>query len=282
MNRESFARDASVKSFIEWFGSKLDRPNSFVHSYNSLRPRREWHCDSIFSAYEGYSWPYCFKDPINRQTLRGETFEASERTLAELSIGLRKSVYDQDVDHSQKYCLAILEWGGVLPNNNNRILNLGASLPKYLLDVQHRLNPSVFHFAGKYDDIIMNAGFTKIYSLLIDDFIIYDGRVGAALGLLVRKYCEQLNLPCIPPLLRFAYGKARNSARRDPSSSRYNFPVLANSSSKHTQNNLKANWLLKEVVETKQSKFNLLQPSKQLRALESALFMIGYDVTNYQ
>ena len=37
----------------------------------------------------------------------------------------------------------------------------------------------------------MNSGFTKIYSLYIDDFIIYDSRVGAALGFLVRCYCEE-------------------------------------------------------------------------------------------
>lgn len=282
MNKESFVNDASIKPFILWIGDKLDRSESFVHSYQSLRSRREWHCDSIYSAYEGYSWPFCYKDPINRQTLRGETFEESERALAELSTGLRKSVNDQNALSCQKYCIAILEWGGVLANNNNRILNFGDKLPEYLRDVQRKINPAIFHSTGDFQEITMNAGFTKIYSLLINDFIIYDGRVGAALGLLVRRYCEQFDLPFIPPLLRFAYGKARNSNRRDPSSHRFIFPVLANSWPKHTDNNIRANWLLKEVIETRKSKFNLLPPSKRLRALESALFMIGYDVTHCQ
>ena len=41
----------------------------------------------------------------------------------------------------------------------------------------------------------MNAGFVKIYSLLCDDCVIYDGRVGAALGLLTRQFCEATGSP---------------------------------------------------------------------------------------
>ena len=35
----------------------------------------------------------------------------------------------------------------------------------------------------------MNSGWTKVYALMLDDFPIYDGRVGAAMGYLVRRYC---------------------------------------------------------------------------------------------
>jgi len=150
-------------------------------------------------------------------------------------------------------------------------------------DVRRRLDPSEFVTNCHYADIIMNSGFTKIYSLLIDDFIIYDGRVGAALGLLVRKYCEENALPTVPPKLLFAYGNARTTSyqpdnRRNPGTTLHRFPALTNSSPKHIENNLRRNWLLKEVLESCNSKFNVLHPSFQLRALESALFMIGYNV----
>lgn len=279
MNRKSFVADTSVKEFVKWFGLKLDKPQAFIHSCTSKRTKTEWHCDSIYSAYEKYHWPFYCKDPVSGKTLRGETYQESERTLTQLSSGLRKSVRENDAVNTQVYCLATLEWGGVLPKNQKKILEKGDDIPKYLEAVRHRLTPSEFDTRGNYDDITMNSGFTKIYSLLIDDFIIYDGRVGAALGLLVRRYCEEYNLPNIPPLLSFAYGNARGSDRRNPSTKKYVFPVLTNSWAKHTQNNLKANWLLREVLETCNSRFNLLPPSKQLRALESALFMIGYDVT---
>ena len=55
-------------------------------------------------------------------------------------------------------------------------------------------------------DIIMNSGFTKIYSLIVQDFIIYDSRVGAALGLLIKCFCEDKQKEKIPEELRFAWG----------------------------------------------------------------------------
>ena len=43
------------------------------------------------------------------------------------------------------------------------------------------------------------------------------------------------------------------------------------------ENNLKANWLLKEVL-SYPSAFKNIPEQRQLRALEAALFMIGYEV----
>ena len=37
----------------------------------------------------------------------------------------------------------------------------------------------------------MNAGWTKVYALMLDGFPIYDGRVGAAMGYLVQQYCTR-------------------------------------------------------------------------------------------
>ena len=62
----------------------------------------------------------------------------------------------------------------------------------------------------KDEIIIMNSGFTKIYSLYINDFIIYDSRVGAALCYLVKLYCIEQKQGGVPSLLKFAYGDARN------------------------------------------------------------------------
>lgn len=278
MNRRKFIEDSSVKAFVKWLGLKLDKPQSFIHSYTLQKQKKKWNCDSIYSAYENYLWQFKCHDPITNKILQGKTFEESEQTLSLLSSRLRKSVREDDAECTRLHCISILEWGGVLPKNQDKILEKGDDLPKYLEGVKRRLNPSEFDTEEKYDDIIMNSGFTKIYSLLIDDFVIYDGRVGAALGLLVRRYCEEYNLPDIPDLLDFAYGNARGSTRRNPSTDRYRFSILSNSWAKHTENNLRGNWLLKEIIETCNSKFNLLHPSKQLRALESALFMIGYDV----
>lgn len=283
MDKLEFLKSPSVKDFVKWLGFKLDKPKSFMHLYTMKRGNKAWSCDSIYSAYERYHWPFKCADPVTGKHLIGQTFEENQRTLSRLSEGLRQSVKEKDSERARQHCLSILDWGGVLPKNRGKIVNLGNDLPKYLDDVRRRLDPSGFDTNSNYADIIMNSGFTKIYSLLIDDFIIYDGRVGAALGLLVRKYCEENNLPNVPPKLLFAYGNARTTSyqpvnRRNPGTKRHQFPVLTNSSPKHIENNLRGNWLLKEVLEICNSKFNVLHPSIQLRALESALFMIGYEV----
>jgi hypothetical protein len=133
----------------------------------------------------------------------------------------------------------------------------------------------------------MNSGFTKIYSLYIDDFIIYDGRVGAALGLLVRMFCEDSKFKAVPVELAFAWGKGKESIyqnscenRRNPSKESYRFPELLNNSKRHIENNIRANWLLREIIDKTKSKFSNLDNSIQMRALEAALFMIGYDVAS--
>ena len=53
--------------------------------------------------------------------------------------------------------------------------------------------------------------------------------------------------------------------------------VLIGIQDNHIENNLKANWLLKAVL-SYPSKFKNIPKKQQLRALEAALFMIGYEV----
>jgi len=60
-----------------------------------------------------------------------------------------------------------------------------------------------------FPGVRMNAGFTKIHALMLDDFVIYDSRVGAALGLLVRNFLTEKDIAYLPEVLHFAYGKAR-------------------------------------------------------------------------
>ena len=53
----------------------------------------------------------------------------------------------------------------------------------------------------------------------------------------------------------------------------------ANINKYYIENNIKANWMLKKVL-LYPSKFKQLPLSKQLRALDAALFMIGYEIPN--
>ena len=283
MRKEQFLNRAAVQSFIDWLSLRLDDNGSFKHHYILKRPRGVlWECDSIYSAYENYQWTFTCKSPLSGYSLKGETFEECKHLLTDLSNGLKESIAQNDTELCQKYCISILDWGGVIPGNQSKVLGLDDNITTYFRNCKERLNADVFNLNGNYSDIIMTAGFTKIYSLLIDDFIIYDGRVGAALGLLVRKYCEEKGLRTIPPELLFAYGNSKDNTvgvqnRRNPSQGIYKFPLLI-ANKKHTENNIRANWILKEILSKSVSKFSTIEPQTRLRAFESALFMIGYDI----
>ncbi|MBO0937387.1 hypothetical protein J2I47_12595 [Fibrella sp. HMF5335] len=289
MNKLNFLKDQHVQNFIEWIKHKLDQKKSFLHSYKLQKNVRgqEWFCDSIYSAFENYKWNYVYTHPTNQNRLTGCSFIDSEKALNELSKTLREAIETQDDKLCVSCCMSILEWGGILSKNKDNIEKIKTSkrgIANYLKNVQHRLSLSVIDLEKDCEGIIMNAGFSKIYSLIISDFVIYDGRVGAALGLLVRKYCEDNSLLIVPEQLRFSYGNSRTvlsgiQNRRNPSTEKYKFFSLNNSSLKHIQNNIKANWLAKEIVDRHDSRFKSLHMDRQLRAFEAALFMIGYDVS---
>ena len=72
----------------------------------------------------------------------------------------------------------------------------------------------------------MNSGWSKVYSLILDGFPIYDGCVGAAMGYLVRKHCEDKNnnLTTVPDLLHFQWDKEQgDNHNRNPSSGSLKF-----------------------------------------------------------
>lgn len=286
LNKNDFLKTTSVKAFVKWIDGKIDSSNSFNHVYNMKKPVRRWECNSIYSAYENYFWPFRYRDPFNGEVINGNTFDNSALSLSILSQGLRKSIQDSDYGTCMNHCLSILQWGGVLPKNDRRIIGLGDDICNYLKKVKDRLSCDMLSNEYYYDEIVMNSGFTKIYSLYIDDFVIYDGRVGAALGFLVRKFCEDHSLEKVPNELAFAWGKGKESTyksssmnKRNPSKGNYIFPELMNNPKRHTESNIRANWLLREIVDKTDSKFNKLEKPLQLRALEASLFMIGYDVT---
>jgi len=100
------------------------------------------------------------------------------------------------------------------------------------------------------------------------------------LGYLVRMFCEKYAPGKVPDELAFAWGRGRGDMhRRNPCRGIYRFPELKYGYPKlHLENNIRANWLLRGILDSTESKFNTLDKDLQLTALQSALFMIGYDV----
>lgn len=271
MKKPQYLALPAVQDFITWLTPLLDRPGSFDHKYQNLKPKYDWECDSLYSAYRNYRWG-------------PSTIEKTTEKLDAYSAALRKSVADADSTACRDACLLILDWGGVLNGNSVKIeaMHQAGNLISFFTGAQQALSDDTAD-ENNPPGIEMNAGFTKLYALLLPDFIIYDSRVGAALGLLVRWYCEKRGLAEVPASLKFGYPTGRptkadgGQSRRDPSTAVYQFPQLTHAKPiHHTQHNLRANWLLSDVLRKTHSRFN--EEANPLRALEAALFMIGYQV----
>jgi hypothetical protein len=136
----------------------------------------------------------------------------------------------------------------------------------------------------------MNAGFSKVYSLLSDGMIMYDSRVGAALGYLVKLCATQHNWKTIPEELLFPYAPPRNSLtavnplNRDPGSFHgVSFPSFSGRPGLQSIFMLRASWIIDAVIEKVKCIEEIdLKCGKILipnhRFIEAGLFMIGYDL----
>ena len=260
--KQDYLQDKQVSNFIQWMADQIDKPQIF--RYYNKEKKQIWECSSIFNAYEKYEW-------------KGKDFRATKAVLDACFDALNTSLSkDGDAD-CKTACESILEWGGVQRGNKTKLEKIQEKgIVRYLTKVKEQLTSEKPDFSG----IVMSSGFSKIYSLLLDHFIIYDSRVAAALGYFVRLYCEEIHLseehlPEVLPL-RFAYCASRGTHRRNPSKGLYQFPIMQ--PNKYAMHNLRASWLLQEVVNQPSNQFYQLQEEQRLRALEAALFMIGYEL----
>lgn len=284
-----------VKSFIDWLCELLadEAQENFTHHYlkeskGRSTKQKEWSCSSLLNAFEKYEWPFSYYDCYKEECVKGKSYQDSETALNSLQELLLRAVDSQDNDLCSRACEMILKWGGVLGSdkkgNKKKINELGNCLAAYLQSICDYFNgggelSDVYQVSvrGNTMPILMTAGFTKIYSLLCKDFVIYDGRVGAALGLLVRLFLERNNYEILPESLAFYYGNAKNpNVNRNPSSGQYRFKALSTSYAVHIRCNLKANWVIKNIGWANGGGFS--RQSNPLRAFEAALFMVGYRI----
>ncbi len=286
--RSDYLSNLNVRQFIHWLEFMIDSPGSFKHQYYQIKAKRDFNSNCLYEAYEQYWWPYRMNDPEKGERVSGGSFTDSFKHMTKLAEMFRAAVLDKDEELARKCALSMLAWGGVLDKNRKRLEEIPEGVCKYFKQVQKRLKISDVRL-GNHDGININSGFTKLYFLLVDDFIMYDGRVGAALGLLGRLYSEENGLETIPEAIEFSFGRGKTSGsmqhsenRRNPSNGLYRLPEFTGKPSRHLNDNIKASWLLKELADRTSSRFAQLPQNsplnERLTAIQSALFMIGYDV----
>ena len=286
MTKQQYLKSPIVKEFIKWLSVTLS--NVYVHNYqiNNNGPTNNawiaynnginWNCTSIYDAYQKYHWgkKYC-------------NFNSNSAILDTLKNVGEFGLQQNNNDIIKMYCLLVFDWGGVTGNNNyiNNYQGNGGYVD-ILNEVSsgiNNLNPIVFDDDFTFPNIKLNAGFTKIYSLLIKDFIIYDSRVAKALCKLISEFLalnNQLGNNNVDPLLALKIPRGRRDIGGNLIvNNRFSFQLFNDNNTYHQVSNIRASWILREVLRiSPNSQFNLLPNNQGLRALESALFMIGYSI----
>jgi hypothetical protein len=281
MNKQQYLRSEHINDFLDFIAKRLDGNGFPPHSYHIRRSNKLWSCDSLWVAHQKYDWSFSYRDHQARH--RGNTYAQNTQALNSLRLALRSGLTSCDADAAlADASRMVFEWGGVTKGNVKWAADLASSggLVKEYQQGLALLNPETADDRLVGFNLRFNAGLTKVYSLMLDDFIIYDSRVGAALGWLVVQYCQQALLSAVPDALAFPWAAAKegvnavNPKNRNPSAGIYRLPQFKTGLN-HAQWNLRASWMLAALIE-KNAKLN--RTDNPMRELESALFMIGYDL----
>ena len=278
MNKSKYILKSEVQQFIEFFSDKIC--GDFEHRYLIRQTGEEWSCKNIKDAALKYRWPW----RGSHNLLCGSVTSLGGFQSA-LQLALKKKNQIDLRDQS----IAVFKWGGVTNGNKNRVTANEADLPTKYTETISEL------WLGGDDSILgkvwnMNSGFSKVYSLLSGGMIMYDSRVGAALGYLVKRCAAENNWETIPQELLFPYAPPRNSAtaanplNRDPGSFQgLSFPSFSGRSGLQSVFMLRASWIVDAAIKKVQC-----IPESDLkcgkikipmhRFIEAGLFMIGYDL----
>jgi hypothetical protein len=268
MNKQEYLNDEHVKSFIAWMGQQLHAASRLGHGY--VRPgSAPLHFANLAAAFDGYDWEFSFLR-IDGRRCAGRSFAENAAVLDGLQQRLRDAVAAHDDAMACDAAVEVMRWGGVAPRNEAwlRANENGVD------DDRADLGPG----------LRFNAGMTKVYSLLLDHFVIYDSRVAGALAWFAAAWVAEQGARRIPDSLRFPCmpakedAKARRRKLRNPWTGENGFPTLGSRPHVHARWNLRASWIVRALLE--------LDPGTVFgsgtagsRRLEAALFMWGYDLT---
>ena len=279
MTRKEFCDDPDVQEMACWMAKHFDDKSGWTHNWKDRKKKCNWNCNGLQDAFLKYEW-----NDTDWKNTKGE--------LAAFRRDLREACKAEDDSRVVAVCEQVLRWGRVIPSNLQYIHDHKPSIVQELQHMKSLLSndetpskqdlcTSPNHLKPKYR---MSAGFSKIYSLLCDYCVIYDSRVGAALGFLTRKFCEAKEYETVPCNLSFGWCEARktqNSKNHKPSLDGLNseFPKLSSSNPlRYTEHIMRANWFLRLALEKEPNVFS--RGEEGFHELAAGLFMVGDDLRN--
>ena len=292
MKRSDYLCDRNVQAFVGWVAKLVTGERGLRHIWQGGPNQGNLRCESLYEAFESYYW-------------RGDSFVDMADKLDEFRRAFGRATAGDPATDEGKSCfletaVKVTEWGGEPPES---LLSLGSSALEKLTCNADRLNPKHADTLGLKGFSHMGSSYSKIYSLLLDDFPIYDSRVGCGLTSLIREFCREQALNEVPLLLQLriplAFGEQSPTVepvgttklrfnvpqkqRRNPSTDTYKFRDIHTNldyswRSHHADSNLKAAWILGEAIALadKDGDFNGVRVERRFLALQAALFMIGH------
>lgn len=306
MKRIEYLNRQPVVAFIEHLRQLLNEELVIANQWHDGRP---WACNTLLGAAEQYRFGIdtstIVQTPGVQRYARQESLAANARVLSLFAEALSEARRRGDNDAVAQVCVEIQFWGGTgrganSPNvawlrERQTCADLDRRLCRYLDFCENQFGNGEHYLpsrgsggerSGNEVEIRSNAGFTKIYSLAFGNFAIYDARVAAALGRILLKHLQAIEAAEVPDDLKICWTKRTTGhERRDPAAHGFKLPVWDGNDREHLWSNVRANWILREaLIDTKFEAEVYRHPERYpvtpLRALEAALFMLGYDVTN--
>lgn len=150
-----------------------------------------------------------------------------------------------------------------------------------------------YHLFGIKHGPRMTSNLSRIYSLLIDDFLTYESRVVATLCYFVREFCLEKGIK-LPAELQFyrlqGWGKDKKVNERNASWGDNIFPSLdavkkqPKRESEFAKSNSLASWVCSRAIEIalQRPEAQWLAGDRPLRKLQSAFFMMGARLPSYR
>ena len=280
MKRYEYINDPDVSAFVEWAPNLVTGEWGLDQSWTNGKGK-SFECESLYEAYKNYDWPskVKFADGSIRRT---RTFDETSALFDEFRRELKEATdanpaTDEDKHSFLENADKIVKWGGI--NNLESLTNMGRDAPATLKRCAILLDPRNADTENLGIVRYMNASYSKIYSAMIDDFPIYDSRVACALTSMIWLFCKERRCNGVPPLLSLGVppGRGDTGENRNPSHGLYSFPNIRGAQyRKHADSNLKAAWILGELVK-RPGPFRELPEERRVMALQAALFMIGYQ-----
>lgn len=293
MKQNDYIR-GQVAEFVTWMSRRLD-DDTFKHAYTSRRTGTHWACENLFDAYERYHWTY--GDLSGYGIPAGSSFDSSLHALETLQKELNAGLAVGNNERVHRAAIGVMIWGGVTNGNRKWLNDHKNELCHIISRTRDAINAGDTENPLLADgDLRFTSGMSKVYSLVCDDFVIYDSRVAAALGRAVVQFCQAQgqakgqaqSLTELPEGLDLAWAPAKsapnaiNPPERCAGQARLTFPRLA-SGRVYVKWNMLASWLLTAIADhecARSSAFvtRIESRTQRLRALEAALFMVGYDL----